>query len=99
MILSACRTARGDSYSGEGVGGIARCFLAAGAEDLLVSLAPVDDAQAPVFIGHLTQALAEGIHPATALASAQRGMLAKKSSAHPALWASFVLHGQADLLR
>jgi len=99
VILSACRTARGDSYSGEGVGGIARCFLAAGAQDLLVSLAPVDDAQAPVFIGHLTQALADGSHPATALALAQRGMLAKKSSAHPALWASFVLHGQADLLR
>jgi len=99
VILSACRTARGDSFAGEGVGGIARCLLAAGAQDLLLSLAPVDDAKAPLFIGSVAEVLAAGGHPATALASAQRGMLSSKSNAHPAFWAAFVLHGQQDLLR
>jgi CHAT domain-containing protein len=99
VILSACRTARGESFSGEGVGGVARCLLAAGAHNLLLTLAPVDDAKAPLFIDHMTRALAERKRPATALAEAQRRMLASKSTAHPAFWASFVLYGQDDLLR
>lgn len=99
VILSACRTARGDTFGGEGVGGIARCLLAAGAQDLLLSLAPVDDAKTPVLVSYLSAALAGGAHPATALAAAQRKMLQKPADAHPAFWAAFVLHGQEDLLR
>jgi len=99
VLLPACRTARGESFAGEGVGGMARCFLAAGAQSLLLSLAPVDDAKAPLLVSHLTDALAAGAHPATALARAQRQMLATRSHAHPAFWAAFVLYGQQDLLR
>jgi CHAT domain-containing protein len=99
VILSACRTARGDSYSGEGVGGIARCLLAAGARDLVLALAPVDDAKAPLFMERFAHALAAKKHPAAALALAQRALLAKKSHAHPAFWATWVLYGQGDLLR
>lgn len=99
VILSACRTARGESYAGEGVGGVARCLLAAGAQSLLLSLALVDDAKAPIFVEHVVEALAAGSHPAVALVSAQRRMLGTRVNAHPAFWASFVLHGQEDLLR
>jgi CHAT domain-containing protein len=99
VILSACRTARGETFAGEGVGGMARCLLAAGARNLLLTLAPLDDAKAPVFLAHFSAALAEGASPAAALARAQRRMLAKKTDAHPAFWASFALYGQEDLLR
>ena len=95
---AGCRTARGETFTGEGTGAIARCLLAAGARSLLLSLADVDDAKAPLFVSHLTEALARGASPPAALAQAQRRMLAQKSSAHPALWAGFVLHARADLL-
>jgi hypothetical protein len=55
--------------------------------------------KAPPLGGPLTEALAAGVHPATALVRAQRALLARRNDAHAAFWAAFMVHGQADLLR
>jgi hypothetical protein len=93
VVLSGCRTARGESYTGEGVGGLARCFLAAGARALLFTLAPLDDQKAPVFMERFLEAEARGASPVAALAAAQRHMLGSLPNAHPAFWAVWSLHG------
>jgi len=93
VALSGCRTARGESYTGEGVGGLARCFLAAGARALLLTLAPLDDQKAPVFMERFLEAQARGASPVAALAAAQRHMLGSLPNAHPAFWAVWAIHG------
>ena len=43
VVLSCCHSGRGRIFKGEGVVGIARAFLAAGARSVLVSLWAIDD--------------------------------------------------------
>ena len=40
VVLSGCRTARGETFSGESIGGLARAVLAAGARNLVASAGP-----------------------------------------------------------
>ena len=100
VILSACSSAQGKAYDGEGLRGLSRSFFVAGARFVLASIAPLEDGVAPRFLDAFTAKLAEGTNLSEALLSARRAMLKKRFSAHPALWAPFVLHGQdAELLR
>lgn len=98
VVLSGCRTAGGARYFGEGVTGLARAFLVAGAGAVVVSLSPVDDRCAPHFAAALASEVAAGGPIPAAFARAQRALLDKPWLAHPALWAPFVLHGQSGLL-
>jgi CHAT domain-containing protein/Tfp pilus assembly protein PilF len=74
VVLSACNTARGESYRGEGVLGLSQAFFTAGVRGLVVSLWPVQDEVSTVtlmerFYEHLEQ----GEGPAQALRSAKLG--------------------------
>ena len=99
VVLSACRTGAGRSYRGEGVRGLARALMVAGADSVLVSITPVNDQTAPRFLIPLMKATAAGRALPDALQTAQRAMLARRFTANPALWAGFALFGQAELLR
>jgi CHAT domain-containing protein len=99
VILSGCRTARGETFSGESVGGLARAVLASGARNLVASVGPVDDQTTPKFIVALGRGVQAGTPVPRAFAAAQRSMLADPRTAHPSLWAPFILFGQGDLLR
>jgi CHAT domain-containing protein len=101
VILSACNTAAGDGRSGgEGLSGLARAFFHAGARALLVSHWRVrDDAAA-----RLTALTVQGYerHPRDGRARAlQQAMLTVMNDrrdpgfAQPAVWAPFVLAGEA----
>jgi len=43
VVLSPCQTALGENIAGEGIVGLSRAFLHAGASSVLVSLWPVND--------------------------------------------------------
>ena len=71
VVLSACRTAEGETTAGDEVLGLTRGLLAAGARAAVVSLWPVDDLATSLLMGHFYQELHTGAGPAAALRVAQ----------------------------
>ena len=94
VILSACNTAMGDSDVAPGFTGLARAFLYAGADSLLVSHWPVrDDAAAFLTVNTVKNTQAGKTKPA-ALQSAILDLMSGPeipNASHPAVWAPFVL--------
>ena len=77
VTLSACETGKGEAKSGEGVFGLRRAFMMAGAQNLVMTLWPVSDATTPPFmVDFYTEAMASG-HASEALAKTQKSWLAK----------------------
>jgi CHAT domain-containing protein len=77
VTLSACETGVGEARSGEGVFGLRRAFMIAGAENLLMTLWPVaDDTTASIMADFYREALATGDAPGS-LAKVQRDWLVK----------------------
>jgi CHAT domain-containing protein len=95
VILSACETGLGKEKRGEGVIGLTRAFMYAGAPTVGVSLWSVADKSTaelmPDFYGRLLTGQASGA-PA-ALRAAQQQMIAGKHYSAPFYWAPFVLVG------
>jgi CHAT domain-containing protein len=91
VVLSACNTGRG-RITGDGVVGLSRSFIHAGATCLLVSLWSVDDASTSRLVANFYRNLAHAPSKAEALRQAMLSMmkLEKKSPVH---WAPFVLVG------
>ena len=100
VTLSACETARGKLAAGEGVLGLPRLFLRAGAKSVLMTHWNVADKFTselmPVFYDfHLNQ----NIPRADALAKTRRKLLEDRENKisaqykHPLFWASFALYG------
>jgi CHAT domain-containing protein len=94
VVLSACRTALGKEIRGEGLVGLTRGFLYAGASRVVASLWSVQDrATAELmrrFYGHI---LRGGLSPADALCAAQREMASDSRWSNPYYWAAFTLQG------
>lgn len=100
VVLSACQTASGKLYRGEGLASIGQAFFQAGAESLVASLWNVDDKQAPGIMSDFYQHLKLGQPKSMALWSAQNAYIAKSSflKAHPYYWAGFVSMGDPSTL-
>jgi CHAT domain-containing protein len=95
VVLSACDTALGKEIDGEGLIGLTRGFMNAGAASVVASLWKVDeDATAELMKYFYTGVLKEGLAPATALRNAQIKMWQTKRRHPPYYWAAFVLHGE-----
>jgi CHAT domain-containing protein/tetratricopeptide (TPR) repeat protein len=95
VVLSACRTALGRPVAGEGLIGLTRGFLHAGADAVIAALWEVDDRAAAVFMTRFYEALlARGESPAAALRAARRSMQRDARFASPRDWAAFVLIGR-----
>ena len=88
VVLSCCHSGPGEVKS-EGVVGIARSFLCAGARSVLVSLWAIDDVATMVFMGSFYQHLADGKSASVAL---HQAMKSEEFSAVK-YWAPFVLIG------
>jgi CHAT domain-containing protein/tetratricopeptide (TPR) repeat protein len=94
VVLSACETGVGEVRSGEGVQGLRRAFVIAGAETIAMSLWPVSDvATKDLMVGYYEQ-LMNGRGRAAGLRDVQLRMLRDSKTTHPFYWASFVVAGQ-----
>jgi len=95
VVLSACQTAPGRDLRGEGLVGLTRGFLYAGAHSVLASLWEVDDESTAALMKRFYHALlSEGRPPAAALRAAQLEMAHEKRWAAPFYWAGFILQGE-----
>ncbi len=98
VVLSACETARGTVYEGEGILGLARGFLLAGAPRVLCSLWSVDDeATHALMVEFYARWAGDGtVGAAAALRAAQEHIRSQKKWEHPHYWAAWVLWGLSD---
>lgn len=91
VVLSACRSAQGQPLAGEGLLGLSRAFLEAGARRVVGTLWEIDD-QATVELMRLFYAgLTRNQPPAVALREAQQKLQANPAWSSPYYWAGFVL--------
>lgn len=94
VVLSACQTGAGHNVRGEGILGLTRGFMYAGAPRLVVSLWSVADLGTAELMKRFYWNLLEGnAPPALALRAAQRSMLMEEEWGHPYYWAGFVFQG------
>nr|WP_159791043.1 CHAT domain-containing protein [Sodalinema gerasimenkoae] len=92
VVMSACETGVGDVANGEGVYGLRRAFVMAGAESQLMSLWKVADEETADLMGDYYQRLLAGEGRSEALREVQLDWLSR--GAHPYYWASFLFSGQ-----
>jgi CHAT domain-containing protein len=96
VMLSACETGLGKEKRGEGVIGLTRAFMYAGAPSVGVSLWSVaDKSTAELMTDFYRRLLASSPQPpASALRNAQLAMINGKTHSAPFYWAPFVLVGE-----
>ncbi|CAH3167296.1 unnamed protein product, partial [Pocillopora meandrina] len=92
VVLSCCHSARGEVMA-EGVVGIARAFLGAGARSVVVALWALDDEGTLEFMSFFYDALAKGKKASEALNQAMRCMRESGTFKEVKYWAPFVLIG------
>ena len=92
VVLSCCHSACGE-IKAEGVVGIARAFLGAGARSVLVSLWAINDQATMEFMKIFYQHLVKGESASTALNQAMKSMRESDEFTEVKYWAPFVLIG------
>jgi CHAT domain-containing protein len=94
VTLSACDTGIGEVRTGEGVYGLRRAFVLAGAETVVMSLWPVSDSIARETMVAYYKGLRAGLGRGDALRQAKLALLKRDALRHPAFWASFIQSGE-----
>jgi CHAT domain-containing protein/Tfp pilus assembly protein PilF len=98
VTLSACDTGLGEVRNGEGVYGLRRAFVLAGADTLVMSLWPVSDYVTREIMTTYYTGLRAGLGRGDALRQAKLAMLRRKGRQrpfqHPFYWASFIQSGE-----
>jgi CHAT domain-containing protein/Tfp pilus assembly protein PilF len=95
VVLSACETGLGKMAKGEGLIGLGRGFLYAGAANLLVSLWQVNDASTANLMIDFYEKMLEGKSKTAALREAKLHLIERQAKyAKPYYWAPFVLMGK-----
>ncbi|MCU0545447.1 MAG: tetratricopeptide repeat protein [Oscillatoriaceae cyanobacterium Prado104] len=95
VVLSACQTGLGQNVKGEGMVGLTRGFMYAGAQRVAVSLWNVDDEGTSVLMQKFYQKMIqEKLAPAAALRAAQLEMMQQSKWISPYYWAAFMLQGE-----
>jgi CHAT domain-containing protein len=90
VVLSACETGMGDVQNGEGVYGLRRALVLAGAETQVASLWKVADVATKDLMVEYYQSLLQGEGRSAALRAAQQKMIKSQMRSHPYYWAAFV---------
>ena len=93
VVLSCCHSGRGRILKGEGVVGIARAFLAAGARSVLISLWAIDDEATMVFMKSFYQHLKEGKTASAAVHQTMKSLRESEKFSEMRYWAPFQLIG------
>lgn len=95
VVLSACRTALGKDVRGEGLIGLTRGFMHAGASSVVASLWKVDDEATSELMKYFyANMLQQGMPPARALRAAQNTLRQNSQWQSPHFWAGFTLQGE-----
>jgi CHAT domain-containing protein/Tfp pilus assembly protein PilF len=94
VVLSACDTGVGEVKNDDGVYGLRRALVLAGAESQLVSLWPVSDRSTRDLMIEYYKGLTQDQGRSEALRQVQLRMLRGKSHSHPYYWASFIQTGE-----
>ena len=94
VTLSACDSGVGEILNGEGVYGLRRAFLLAGAESVVMSLWPVSDYATREMMTSYYKGLRDGLGRSEALRQTELAMLKRKGRRHPFYWASFIESGE-----
>jgi CHAT domain-containing protein len=93
VTISACRSAGGRSYSGEGLVGFAWAFLRAGARNVIASHWDVSDRSTAQLMSGLYREIAAGKEPPEALRAAQLALIRSGGAyAKPFYWAPFQVY-------
>jgi CHAT domain-containing protein/tetratricopeptide (TPR) repeat protein len=91
VVLSACETGLGEAKAGEGVVGLRRAIVLAGAKTLVMSLWKVPDQQTQELMVDFYKRIHEGESRAEALRQAQLAL--KERYAEPLYWGAFICQG------
>jgi CHAT domain-containing protein len=95
VVLSACETGLGKEISGEGLVGLTRGFMYAGASRVVASLWKVSDVATAKLMAEFYRAMEkDGLAPAAALRQAQVEMWKQPQWRSPYYWAAFQLQGE-----
>jgi CHAT domain-containing protein/Tfp pilus assembly protein PilF len=94
VVLSGCQTALGREIRGEGLLGLTRGFLYAGAPRVVASLWWIDDRATAALMAMFYRGMwSEGLRPAAALRKARLSLARQHRFRDPSYWGAFVLQG------
>ena len=99
VVLSACKTGLGEVRAGEGVFGLQRAFLVAGARALVMSLWAVPDEATRLLMQTFYARLQSGDGWSDALRTAQQTLRDDPRYADPCFWGAFVCLGDPGTMR
>ncbi len=94
VVLSACETGLGQVVKGEGIIGLTRGFIYAGAENLIVSLWPVGDVSTSQLMIGFYEQLLDRQTKAESLRNTKLQLIENGSRADPFYWSPFILIGR-----
>jgi CHAT domain-containing protein/tetratricopeptide (TPR) repeat protein len=94
VVLSSCESGLGREFSSEGIIGLPRGFLRAGASSVIATLWKVEDAATAELMTRFYDRIRRGDRPALALARAQVSLSQSEQWSHPYYWAGFVFQGE-----
>jgi len=103
VVLSACQTGEGEAMGGEGVFGLKRGFLQAGANNLLMTLWPIADKETSEMMTDFYRKIAGGsTDPGKSLSEIQRDWITRLRSEHGTTFAinraaPFILTAQGKI--
>jgi CHAT domain-containing protein len=94
VTLSACDTGVGEIRNGEGVYGLRRAFVLAGAETVAMNLWPVSDYVARDLMVIYYAGLHVGLGRGEALRNAKLAIMKRRQRQHPYFWAGLIQSGE-----
>jgi len=95
VVLGACQTGLGKEVKGEGLIGLTRGFMYAGAKRVVVSLWSVNDkATSDLMTQFCRGMLKDNERPVAALRTAQIEIWKQKKWQSPYYWAAFTMQGE-----
>lgn len=91
VSLSACQTALGEPYPGEGIAGLSRGLAAAGAGNSLLTLWSISDAFTPVVMTHFLARALSGVDLHQAINETQRELFAEEAASGGLAMATYLI--------